>query len=64
MIYFKMKIFIKEDSCQLGTQTETKPLAVSCPFFFLNLFHAKGMLLPRTVVHKISDIWWLYAVIE
>lgn len=63
MIYFKMKIFIKEDSCQLGTQTETKPLKESCPFLFY-LFHAKDMLLPRRVVHKVSDIWWLYAVIE
>jgi len=60
-IYFKMKIFIREDSCQLRTQTEAKPLTASCYFFYLLL--TKGIVLPSTAVHKISDIWWLYAVL-
>lgn len=47
MIYFKMKVFIKEDSCQLGTQTETKPLAVSCPFFFFKSFPCQGHASPQ-----------------
>lgn len=43
-------------------RTETKPLVASCLDFFY-LSHTKGLSLPSPVVYKISDIWWLYAVI-
>lgn len=60
-IYFKMKIFIRKTVANYEYKQKQSHLQKVAIFFYL--LHTKGIFLPSTVVHKISDIWWLYAAI-